>query len=679
MVTSLRPTSGLNAASTQTSVTGGTGATGGSGSIGPTGTAPPVIEGILTASGTIITSATATAAGHSFALFGTGATGDMVTLSLGNGTVLGSVTVPSTGTWSIGTGALSLPDGLYILNATQSPATAAAVSAAVSALITLDNHIPVPPAITAISPDSGPIGDSVTNAAVPITLSGTAEANALVTVFQAGTTVIGAVMATPGGLWSLTLGGPLPSGTTSFTATATDAAAATSAPSTAYAITTDTHTPPAPTITGITPDTGVSATDGITQANTITVKGTGEANDAVTITAGAIAVASTVNAQGQFAIALPVLGDGSISLTATVTDLAGTASPASQPTTVTVAASAATLGTPLITPGGAFYIGTAAALLAAARPIAGPAGLFNTLVIQGDGTITDAAFAGISNVKAITLNGTATESLSLSANAAAMAGAFLAVSTPNAANYSIDDSAAGAAPLYLLGGSGNATVSGSNGGDYLIFSGGVVHLTEGSGSNFINLAANQLNLTGMSITGGSGYNRLVMAGSNTLTDSSFAGVSHIQELDFSAGAQSIILGADAHAAFGTSLTIYAAGASALLVNAAALVGVALTVADTGTGNDTLIAGTGGSYLTGGSGAEIFEVGLGGTNYITDFVPGLDRITLQAGGFTSLAQVTAATAQFGASGFDIAIGNGAHVVVLGVSYTAVQAKDFGLAS
>ena len=58
------------------------------------------------------------------------------------------------------------------------------------------------PQITAFTPDTGTVGDKVTDASI-LTLTGTAEAGSNVKLFD-GTTVIGTVKASASGAWSLT-------------------------------------------------------------------------------------------------------------------------------------------------------------------------------------------------------------------------------------------------------------------------------------------------------------------------------------------------------------------------------------------------------------------------------------------------------------------------------------------
>jgi hypothetical protein len=105
---------------------------------------------------------------------------------------------------------------------------------------TVDTLAPPAPAISA--PANGAILGSQT-----FTLSGTAEANATVEVFE-GTTSRGTATATAGGAWSRQLTS-VPEGSHTYTATARDAAGNVSGPSAARTITIDTGPPDPPAIT----------------------------------------------------------------------------------------------------------------------------------------------------------------------------------------------------------------------------------------------------------------------------------------------------------------------------------------------------------------------------------------------------------------------------------------------
>ena len=130
--------------------------------------------------------------------------------------------------------------------------SASSLAASGGQLSLLDNVAPNAPAITAIATDSGTVGDHITSDTT-LTISGTAEANSTVTVFQNGTS-IGTTTADGNGNWSKADGNTLVNGTTyQLTATATDAAGNTSVASAQYAVTIDTTAPAAPGAPG-TPD-----------------------------------------------------------------------------------------------------------------------------------------------------------------------------------------------------------------------------------------------------------------------------------------------------------------------------------------------------------------------------------------------------------------------------------------
>ena len=101
--------------------------------------------------------------------------------------------------------------------------------------------------------DSGIVGDGITNAK-SLTLTGTAEANSTVKVYD-GATLLGSATANGTGAWSYTTGS-LANGAHSLTATATDAAGNTSVASSALGVTIDTTAPVAPSIASFSTDSG---------------------------------------------------------------------------------------------------------------------------------------------------------------------------------------------------------------------------------------------------------------------------------------------------------------------------------------------------------------------------------------------------------------------------------------
>ena len=163
--------------------------------------------------------------------------------------------------------------------------------------VTIDTTAPVAPAIASFSTDSGTVGDGITNDNT-LTLTGTAEANATVKVYD-GATLLGSATADGSGNWSYTTAA-LTNGAHSLTATATDVAGNTSAASTALSVTIDTAAPVVPTIAAFSTDSGTVG-DGITNDNTLTLTGTAEANATVKVYDGVTLLGSaTANGSGAW-------------------------------------------------------------------------------------------------------------------------------------------------------------------------------------------------------------------------------------------------------------------------------------------------------------------------------------------------------------------------------------------
>ena len=245
-------------------------------------------------------------------------------------TLLNSVVASASGAWSYTTAALS--NGAHSFTATDT--ISGVTSAASTALsVTIDTVAPVAPTVASFTTDSGVVGDHITNDST-LTLSGTAEANATVNIFD-DATLLNSVVASASGAWNYTTAA-LSDGAHSLTATATDAAGNTGVASTALSVTIDTTAPVAPVITSFTPDTGTVG-DGITTANVLTLSGTAEANATVKIFDGATLLNSVVaNASGAWSYTTAALSNGAHSLTATATDAAGNTGVASSALAITV-------------------------------------------------------------------------------------------------------------------------------------------------------------------------------------------------------------------------------------------------------------------------------------------------------------------------------------------------------
>src|SRR4029079_205334 len=238
-------------------------------------------------------------------------------------TLLGSALADASGAWSYSTAALS--NGVHAFTATDT--LAGLTGTASSALnVTVDTVAPLVPAITSMSTDSGLPGDHITNDNT-LTLTGTAEANATVKVYD-GATLMGSAVANGAGAWGYTTA-PLSNGGHNLTATATDLAGNTSAHSTVYNATVDTIAPTAPVITSFSPDTGVIG-DKVTGADDILLAGTSEANSVVKVYDGTTLLGSTLaNGNGAWTFDTGTLANGLHNFTANATDAAGNTSSAS--------------------------------------------------------------------------------------------------------------------------------------------------------------------------------------------------------------------------------------------------------------------------------------------------------------------------------------------------------------
>jgi hypothetical protein len=132
----------------------------------------------------------------------------------------------------------------------------------------------------------------------------------------------------------------LSDGLHTFTATTTDAAGNVSAASAPLAITIDTSPPTTPTPTlAIGSDSGISASDGITNVATPTITGSAPSGDLITLIdsdgATVLGIATAVNGTWSITPTVP-LSDGPHSLTVTDKDVAGNISVASAPLQLTI-------------------------------------------------------------------------------------------------------------------------------------------------------------------------------------------------------------------------------------------------------------------------------------------------------------------------------------------------------
>jgi signal peptidase I len=190
----------------------------------------------------------------------------------------------------------------------------------------LDKTPPPAPAFTSITSDTGSSATDLKTSTISQTLSGTAEANSTVTVIQNGT-VLGTATASGTGAFTY---GPvtLTAGTNTFTATAKDVADNVSPVSAGYVVVLDTV---APNSVVISPNDSTWHNSG---AWTVTASDalTGVASISTRLGAGAY---TTVSASNGVPISPATLPDGTNTVQAYATDVAGVSSSAS-PATATI-------------------------------------------------------------------------------------------------------------------------------------------------------------------------------------------------------------------------------------------------------------------------------------------------------------------------------------------------------
>ncbi|OJH26118.1 Ig-like domain-containing protein, partial [Enterobacter kobei] len=276
-------------------------------------------------------------------LTGTGAVGDTISV-YNNGTLLGSVVVGNTGTWSF-TPPSSLAEGTHVLTIreTDPAGNQSAPSAGFTVVVDTVSTMPV---ITNVTDDVGNTATTVvsgtpTNDATP-TLSGTAEANSVVTIFDGGTQ-IGVVTADGTGAWTFTPETALAEGSHSFTAQATDPQGNVSAVSGAWSVVVDLTAPTVPTLDTVNDNvpggiTGNLTSGQVTNDSTPTIGGTGQAGSTIHIMNNGTQIGTAIvdgSGNWSFTPTTPLV-DGSYALRVYATDVAGNASANSSVFTFTV-------------------------------------------------------------------------------------------------------------------------------------------------------------------------------------------------------------------------------------------------------------------------------------------------------------------------------------------------------
>jgi len=282
-----------------------------------------------------------------FTVTGVGATGTVASI-IGSGS---TYTVTVNGITGTGTLRLDLNNaGTGIIDA---PGNAIATGFTSGQTYTIDTVAPPAPSITALDPasDTGSSNSDLLTADTTPTLTGTAEANATVRLYDTdGTTVLDTAAADGAGNWSLT-SSVLSAGAHTLTVKATDAAGNVSTASSGLVVTIDASAPAAPAAPDMVAgsDSGASSTDNTTSDTTPTVSGTAEAGSTVTLydTDGTTVLdTAAADGAGVWSLTSSVLSSGAHTLTVKAMDAAGNVSVASAGLVVTIDTSVAAPSAP---------------------------------------------------------------------------------------------------------------------------------------------------------------------------------------------------------------------------------------------------------------------------------------------------------------------------------------------
>jgi len=247
-----------------------------------------------------------------------------------DGVDVGTVVAGLDGAWSIPVGgSKGLAQGLYTFKARSTDVAGNTGAESAGRQVEIDTSVAAPKVSGLTDTSGGPISALITNTGA-IGLRGTAEAGSTIDLLVQGIQV-GTTLADGAGNWTLVLATPLGQGNYTAQARATDRAGNISSLSASLAFTIDLTAPDAPLVSGIKPDTGSSATDGLTSSTAPTASGTAEAGSTVemSIDGGAV-VTAKASAKEAWVFTLPTLSEGKHQVVFWAVDAAGNRSKASQ-------------------------------------------------------------------------------------------------------------------------------------------------------------------------------------------------------------------------------------------------------------------------------------------------------------------------------------------------------------
>ncbi|HZV63359.1 MAG TPA: Ig-like domain-containing protein, partial [Telluria sp.] len=236
----------------------------------------------------------------------------------GGTTLLGTAVADGSGNWSITSSTLTAGSHTLTVKQTDAAGNVSSASSGLAVVIDTGAAAPAAPSLATAS-DGGTLGDGVTNATTP-TITGSAEANASVILYDTdGTTVLGTATADGSGAWSI-VSSTLSAGSHTLTVKQTDQAGNVSSTSTGLALTIDTSAPAAPSapVLSASSDSGALG-DNITNASAPILTGTAEANATVKLydTNGTTVLGTVVaDGSGHWSIVSSALSVGAHTLTA---------------------------------------------------------------------------------------------------------------------------------------------------------------------------------------------------------------------------------------------------------------------------------------------------------------------------------------------------------------------------
>ncbi len=554
--------------------------------------------------------------------------GSTVVLSDAGG-VLGSAVADQYGAWSVTLA--GLPRGTYEITATATNTYGERSASSPAFALTIDTAVPDAPSnlVLAASSDSGVIGDNLTNDDEP-TISGKGAAGDAVSLYDAGTVLLGSAVVGADGTWSITPAQALADGSYSLSATQS-AAANMSASSGALDLTIDTVPPAAPADLSLL--TGGSSTDDATP----TIVGTGQAGASLALYQGLVRVGSAiVGTDSTWSVTTTALALGVHTLTATATDAAANVSRASAALTIDIVPpppmTSVTLGGGAQTydalPGQNVQAGSGSDTVTAAAGQATVTGGSGQLTFIG-GTAASAANGGAGSAVifggaggGLYLGGSAGHNILVAQGAAGVVTQLTGAGADDQifGSASGDDRlSAGSGRDSILGGGGSTTISGGGTASVIFTGTGAASVDGGSGGRD-------------TIVGGSGS--LAVAAENG--DAIFGGSGDLAVSASSQGADSIVGGAGL-------LDVDGRGANMLVVASTSSskvdTGNGASLVFAGSGNLSLVGGAGSMQVVAGSGAatiiegagattlQIVHGAAGGSEMIYGFRPGTDGVDL----------------------------------------------------